>query len=246
MKVCGCVLAYNEAPDKYEEPLLADVLDVLKNTERNGIIAHSFLVDDGSTDCTAEWARYKGVEVLSHIAYDGKPNNRGKIGGFLTAVGYAKLLEADVILFTDADMINLRVWDFKDILDYFSENVDMVRTPSFQGESYCSASFSGFRAIKMDALKDLWDEKSLNHDMWTRLLCPNSISRNNEIRTNGYGLETMLEFLIPNSAEIPSPLQSRKISGGACNYDELVYGIQEAKGLIELVKFRKSRGIRVW
>ena len=245
MKVCGCVLAYNEAPDKKEEPLLADVLRVLKETEEKGIIDYSFMVDDGSTDGTAEWSRYNDVEVLSHVGYDGKPNNRGKIGGFLTAVGYAKLLEADVIIFSDADMINLKAEDFKDLLEPIKKGFDMVRTPYFQNGVYCSSDFSGFRAIKMDALKPLWEEKSLNYDMWNRLLCPDSVSLYNVITTNGYGLETYLEFLIPNSVGVINPLESRVIAGGACSYEELVFGIQKAKENIALITFQRDKGLRI-
>jgi glycosyltransferase involved in cell wall biosynthesis len=66
-----------------------------------GAVAHVFVVDDGSSDATAEEARRAGAEVLVH------PSNRGK--GHAVRTGLARAIAGSFthVLLLDADMQHL-------------------------------------------------------------------------------------------------------------------------------------------
>lgn len=67
---------------------------VLKTKKYNEDI---LIVDDGSTDDTADIARRAGALVISH------PENRGKGASIFSAVQYAKKMDYDVLVLLDGD-----------------------------------------------------------------------------------------------------------------------------------------------
>lgn len=90
MKVSAILPAYNEAER------IGAVLEALIATEK---VDEIIVVDDGSTDETAEVAKRYGVELLS------LPRNMGKAAALDHGV---KLARNDVLLFLDADLVGLR------------------------------------------------------------------------------------------------------------------------------------------
>ncbi len=64
---------------------------------RTGASLPCLVVDDGSTDQTAEHARAAGAELLSH------PENRGKGAALRTGLAWAKEHGLDVVVTADAD-----------------------------------------------------------------------------------------------------------------------------------------------
>jgi len=80
------IAAYNE------ESAIAEVLDDVL-----AVTSHIVVVDDCSSDRTAEIARRKGVVVLSHCI------NRGKGAAIRTGTEYALSRGADIIVHFDAD-----------------------------------------------------------------------------------------------------------------------------------------------
>ena len=92
MKVAAIIPAHNEAER------VGCVLEAVLAAKG---VTRVILVDDGSSDATAEvGARYEGVQV-ERLAV-----NRGKGGAMLHGATIAS--DADVLLFLDADLINLR------------------------------------------------------------------------------------------------------------------------------------------
>jgi glycosyltransferase involved in cell wall biosynthesis len=90
-RVSAIVPAYNEAQN------LPSVLQVLQEVPE---IFEVIVVDDGSTDNTADMARQHGAIVVS------LPENVGK-GGAMKAG--ASVASGDVVLFLDADLVGLTV-----------------------------------------------------------------------------------------------------------------------------------------
>ena len=90
MKVSAIVPAYNEAER------IGAVLEALLGSKK---LDEIIVVDDGSTDGTAEVAKRYGVKVLS------LPENMGKAAALDAGV---KLARNDVFLFIDADLVGLR------------------------------------------------------------------------------------------------------------------------------------------
>ncbi len=92
MKIVVTIPAYNE--EKTIASVVENVSAVLKKIkQKNEII----VVDDGSTDMTADAARKAGAVVYSH------PKNYGLGEAFKTEVEQALKRNADVIIHTDAD-----------------------------------------------------------------------------------------------------------------------------------------------
>jgi glycosyltransferase involved in cell wall biosynthesis len=89
-----------------EEPRIGDVLKVVTAHQR---IDEVVVIDDGSTDNTAQRAKTYPVKILRHA------ENRGKGAALQTGIDYAT--DADVFLFLDADLIGLQPEHVNILLD---------------------------------------------------------------------------------------------------------------------------------
>lgn len=117
-RVSAIVPAYNEAQN------ISSVLKVLKALPE---IHEVIVVDDGSTDDTAEMARQGGAIVVS------LPENHGK--GAAMKAG-ASIASGDIVLFLDADLVGLTI-----------EHVRELVVPVVSGESEATVGiFEGGRA----------------------------------------------------------------------------------------------------
>lgn len=90
-KIGVIIPAYNE------EPRIGKVLDVVTGSS---VVSRTVVVDDGSTDNTAAVAGGYPVILLQHGI------NRGK--GAALQSGLARVKDMDVVVFLDADLVNLR------------------------------------------------------------------------------------------------------------------------------------------
>src|SRR3954466_900689 len=90
MRVAAVIPAYNEARS------VATVVDGVRR-----VVERVIVVDDGSSDGTAERARAAGAEVIAHAANAGK--------GTAVRSGLARVFEEDFthVLLLDADMQHL-------------------------------------------------------------------------------------------------------------------------------------------
>jgi glycosyltransferase involved in cell wall biosynthesis len=195
-RVLAAVPAYNE--ESYKRGVyLGRVLEGLCAAQQAGLLESVLLVDDGSTDDTASFAASRGVRVVSHRRRN-LPWNRGKAAAFKTAARRARRLRIDILLLADADFYSLKASHIEQLLTLLSaESVEMVRAVNYQenpdGEFpnlSCPLKLSGFRAIRMSALRPLFDERDADHARWERYLSG-----------PGFCLEAALERLIPFKKE---------------------------------------------
>lgn len=98
-KVAAVIPAYNEA---------ANIGRVLERVVRNPLVDQVVVVCDGCEDDTAAVARRFGVTVVE------LPKNVGKGGAMMAGVHY---VDADVILFLDADLVGLRYRHIRSLLE---------------------------------------------------------------------------------------------------------------------------------
>lgn len=89
-KITVIIPAFNE------EPLIGSVITSVRKNLKS-LDYQIIVIDDGSTDNTAQVAKDKGAYVLRHIL------NRGLGASIATALAYAKTLKPDVIVTLDAD-----------------------------------------------------------------------------------------------------------------------------------------------
>lgn len=99
MKIAAILPAYNEA---------LRVADVINSVLRAPSINEILVVDDGSTDKTAEIVRAIPGVRLVHL-----PVNKGKGGAMMAGV---EATNADVLVFLDADLIGLKPEHIEDLV----------------------------------------------------------------------------------------------------------------------------------
>lgn len=144
MKVSVIIPAYNEAER------IGAVLEVLLAAEK---VDEIILVDDASTDGTAQVAKRYGVKVLS------LPENMGKAAALDHGV---KLARNDVFLFLDADLVGLR-----------AEHIDkMIEAYERKGFYMVIGVFKEGRLntdISQVIAPYLSGQRVLNRDVWERV-----------------------------------------------------------------------------
>ena len=152
-KVILIIPAYNE------ETGIKTPLRHALSLRDNGVISEVLVVDDGSTDRTAEIARKAGATVLS------LEKNIGKGGAVLKAALYCKKAGADIIVLLDADLISAMNNSVVAMLDKLHSNDEsekpfmMATAPAVEGNAHPTSLLSGERAIKMAALNFLFVQK---------------------------------------------------------------------------------------
>ncbi len=142
-EVTAVVPALNEA---------ATVGAVVETLRGSGRVSRIIVVDDGSSDRTAEAAQRAGAEVLC------LPENRGK--GHALAAGVAQS-ESEIILFADADLTGFTADHIRALLDPVrTRSCEMVVGTIDRGGALANAwvrrfesPFSGIRALR----REIWD-----------------------------------------------------------------------------------------
>jgi glycosyltransferase involved in cell wall biosynthesis len=104
-------------PAKDEEQTIGELLDRISSTPVPGYELQTFVVDDGSSDRTAEIARRKGATVVHH------PRNRGLGAAVRTGLRAAVDAGAAAVAYLDAD------------LEYFPEDVPRLLEPVLAGRA---------------------------------------------------------------------------------------------------------------
>lgn len=126
---------------------------VVETVVNSGVADLTIVVDDGSTDKTAEEARKSGAYVIK------KPVNEGKAAALETAI---KKFEANKYLFIDADLYGLKEEHLRKMLEALEDkDVGMVLGRLSKGRLATNIShtitpyITGQRALKRDLVKSL-------------------------------------------------------------------------------------------
>ncbi|MBD3189415.1 MAG: glycosyltransferase [Candidatus Heimdallarchaeota archaeon] len=123
-KVIITIPAYNES--KTIEKVVSNILKVMNNTQYKDSFS-VIVVDDGSTDQTAETARNAGAQVFSH------PRNYGLAATFRTEMDLCLKLGADIIVHADADG-QYQAEEIPLLLEELDNGNDLVLGSRFMGK----------------------------------------------------------------------------------------------------------------
>ena len=104
-------------PAKDEEATIGELLERISAVHVPGYELQTFVVDDGSSDRTAEIARAKGATVVSH------PQNLGLGAAVRTGLRAAVDAGAEAVAYLDAD------------LEYFPEDIPNLVGPVLAGRA---------------------------------------------------------------------------------------------------------------
>lgn len=151
-------------PAHQEEKTVGLVIDALRDSR---VFQRIILVDDGSTDGTAEKARLAGAEVIQ------MPKNAGK--GQAMRAGVSAAPEADVVAFFDADLIGLKPEHVQRMASFSRAGYDMVCgvrdygifnafhavAPLITGQRFVSRKV--LNAVPADCWKGYAIETAMNH-----------------------------------------------------------------------------------
>jgi len=144
-KVTAIIPAFNE------EATVAAVVDAAR---RSGVVDKVIVVDDGSTDRTAAEAAAAGAEVIR------LPENRGK--GAAMHAGVEAAGDAEVVVFLDADLINLRAEQVRALVEpVVSRRADATLGVFKGGRNTTDLAqaitpfLSGNRALRREALEEV-------------------------------------------------------------------------------------------
>ncbi|MCX8158271.1 MAG: glycosyltransferase family 2 protein [Candidatus Diapherotrites archaeon] len=159
-----------------------------KNIEIDNIKVDSeiIVVNDGSTDKTAEIARNKGCEVIN------LPRNLGKANAFFAGIKAAIRKDADVVITMDADLLEAHKEDFIDLIkaarDVKNKNKPMMviaqaREKVDLNMYVATISNSGIRAFNKPA-------------------CYVITSAREKGKVKGYGIENYLNILFAKNQRV--------------------------------------------
>lgn len=168
MKVSAVIPAYNE------EKRISLVLKAVVNSEVNEVI----VVDDGSSDNTAKEA--KKFRLVQVVQLD---ENKGKAAALAAGV---KKAEQDVLLFMDADLVNLKPSHVNKMIEAFQKDEkEMIVGVFTKGKLSTDLSqkinprLSGQRIL----YRNLWEELNLS-------------------KTKKFRVETHLSSLYPDYGKV--------------------------------------------
>jgi glycosyltransferase involved in cell wall biosynthesis len=158
MTTAAIIPAYNEART------IPDVIRAFKASNR---IAEIIVIDDGSTDDTAEQARAEGVRVISQA-------NTGKAGAMVAG---AKNTNADVLFFSDADLVG-----------FAPEHIEALLRPIFDGSAGMTVGMRDRGRATLWLMKHvlpiIGGERVMRRDVFLRMVARHERAR--------FGIETVM------------------------------------------------------
>jgi len=227
------VPAFNEA---------AHIGKVLQEIKRESKIVNEIVVvDDGSTDRTAEIARANGATVIR------LETNEGKANAVLKGLKHARSKNAEFAVALDADIIEFPNYAIERMVTplILSEKCSMVVAWSKELSGYkdfahsMSHDYSGNRAFRLSALEPLF-RKVKGH------------SKRRLFEGSGYGLEVALNHSIPEKAvfkiENSFFVQMHAFKNGEADYKRQQAQMKKVRRAIEARKrlaafIRKKRNV---
>ena len=174
-------------PAYNEEKLIGKVLESCLAAKKQGLVREVVVVNDGSTDKTAEVAAKAGARVIS-------TGRRGKGEAVYEGIKECKKMKAEIMLTLDADLLNLHKNHIRQLIGKVSKpGKSMAVMEVWEGKAKESldkcVKESGQRAIKLSALNFLFIEGKGGK-------LPKGASRFLSLSSR-YGLERALNHTIP-------------------------------------------------
>jgi glycosyltransferase involved in cell wall biosynthesis len=146
--VCAIIPAYNEA---------ARVGAVVKMAQASGVFSEIVVVDDGSSDDTAQVAEQAGARVVRHAV------NKGKAAGMFSGL---QATVSPVVCFLDADLLNITPQHLCALCDPILDGRAQSQLATFTGGRAATTLaqriapyISGQRCLRRELLSDFneWD-----------------------------------------------------------------------------------------
>jgi glycosyltransferase involved in cell wall biosynthesis len=137
-KIIAIIPAYNE------QNQIAGVLEAVSKVD---LIDQVIVVNDGSKDRTSEIAGNFPVTLIDH------KKNHGKGAALQSGINLVRKSDADILVFLDADLINLKSIHIKNLIDVLIENKNLLMTVGILKRSDnkdTTPEYSGQRAIRME------------------------------------------------------------------------------------------------
>ena len=183
MKIVTIIPAYNE------EKRIGEVLESINSCD---LVDEIIVVNDGSKDKTTEIASKGGAEVLE------LDSNIGK-GGAMQR-GIEKSLEADIVVFVDADLIGFKIEHMNKMIKPLIDDPDLLMTVGkfVRGRTttdlsqYLVPQISGQRAVRKVFLEKLPDLTSTKFGVEVAI---NDFAKKKNIKTKEIMLENVSHFM---------------------------------------------------
>lgn len=177
-KILVMIPAFNE------EKFIGNTIDLIRKT---GMNAEILVVNDGSTDKTAEIAREKGCIVVT------LPKNLGKANAFFAGVKEALKRNADAVLTIDADAIRIPKKTIEKLANVAfaatrKKEAKMFVAP-FREDSGTAMAHSGFTSLYFSGIRS-FSRQALWKLRLSRL----------KSAPKGFGLESFQTQLFKNNA----------------------------------------------
>lgn len=137
-KIIAVIPAYNEA-DR-----IGAVLEAVLKVD---LIDKVIVVNDGSKDQTFKIAKAYPVLIIDH------KKNHGKGRALESGINLARKSDVDILVFLDADLINLRPGHIKELIETLLKNNELLMTVGIlkrRGNKDTTPEYSGQRAIKVE------------------------------------------------------------------------------------------------
>ncbi len=152
MKISAVIPAYNEAKT------IGEIVEILKD---HSLVMETIVVNDGSTDKTAQIADKPGIKVINLAV------NQGKGAAMQQGINFC---QGDIILFLDADLLGLKHKHINQLLEpLLNDSAKMTVGVFNSGRVVTDLAhkitpfLSGQRAMKKELLDEIEDLNSTDY-----------------------------------------------------------------------------------
>ena len=220
-KIIAAIPAYNE--EKYVGTV------VLKTGQ---YVSEVIVLDDGSTDQTADVARLAGALVIRH------QQNKGKGGSIQTLLAEARKRNPDILIFIDADCQH-NPDDIPRLIKPISEGFDVV----IGSRQWQRSNIPYYRRIGQRVLsyfsRILSGKGGIDSECGFRALSPKAIAEL-KLEQNGFAIETeMIAAAVEERLKITQVPISAIYTKGGSTLNPVAHGLEVLAWIITMISERR-------